>query len=242
MESNLTQDEKLLSRSFCSKTSCTQKATETRQRILESALVLFKEKGFAQTSMRDIAERASVAVGASYYYYRTKEELVLAFYEKLIGLDLIILEQLKSQTKSFEERFSKYCTYKVDQLAEYRSFIKVIAKASADGHDPICAFGAGTKPVRDHTIEVMRQLAEGSDLAIAQDLEECKPLLLWGIHLSLIFFWMNDRNDTETRTHKLISLSSFLIPKLFKLSLLPLTGTLRQKTKEMISTIVNEKA
>ena len=60
--------------------SSTRKADETRQRILEAALALFAERGFEEATMRQIAERAGVAAGAAYYYFASKDELVLEFY------------------------------------------------------------------------------------------------------------------------------------------------------------------
>ena len=56
------------------------KAEETRNRILDAALRLFRERGFAETTMRDVATEAGVATGAAYYYFRSKEDLVMAFY------------------------------------------------------------------------------------------------------------------------------------------------------------------
>src|SRR3954469_850017 len=60
----------------------TAKAEETRERILDAALGLFREKGFDQTTMRDIAAEAGVATGAAYYYFRSKEELARACYRR----------------------------------------------------------------------------------------------------------------------------------------------------------------
>ena len=48
------------------KTRPTPRAEDTRRRIYESALDLFREKGFEQTTMRDIAAKARVALGAAY--------------------------------------------------------------------------------------------------------------------------------------------------------------------------------
>ena len=45
----------------------TTKAEETRDRILDAALRLFRERGFAETTMRDVAAAAGVATGAAYY-------------------------------------------------------------------------------------------------------------------------------------------------------------------------------
>src|SRR6478752_8147030 len=65
------------------RTRSTPKAEETRRRIYEAALESFRERGFEQTTMRDIARQAGVALGAAYYYFASKEAIVLAFYEEM---------------------------------------------------------------------------------------------------------------------------------------------------------------
>ncbi|MWA07186.1 TetR family transcriptional regulator [Actinomadura sp. LD22] len=49
---------------------------DTRQRILDVALELFLERGYDQTSLREIAERLEVTKAALYYHFRTKEDIV----------------------------------------------------------------------------------------------------------------------------------------------------------------------
>lgn len=47
-----------------------------KQEILETALLLFEERGIQKTAMSDIAAKAGVAKGLLYYYYRSKEDLL----------------------------------------------------------------------------------------------------------------------------------------------------------------------
>ncbi|MDL4772576.1 MULTISPECIES: TetR/AcrR family transcriptional regulator [Thermomonosporaceae] len=49
---------------------------DTRQRIQDVALELFLERGYDQTSLREIAERLDVTKAALYYHFKTKEEIV----------------------------------------------------------------------------------------------------------------------------------------------------------------------
>jgi AcrR family transcriptional regulator len=46
--------------------------------LLEAALVLFVEKGFASTRAEEVAQRAGVSKGTLYLYYQSKEELLKA--------------------------------------------------------------------------------------------------------------------------------------------------------------------
>ena len=41
---------------------------------------LFRERGYAQTTMRAIAQEAGVAVGNAYYYFGSKDHLIQEFY------------------------------------------------------------------------------------------------------------------------------------------------------------------
>ena len=61
----------------------TGKAQRTREHILETALELFARKGYAETTMRDIAAEADCSLGLAYRYFARKEEMVLALYERL---------------------------------------------------------------------------------------------------------------------------------------------------------------
>ena len=56
-----------------------QRRKETRpQELLDAALALFVEKGFAATRAEEVAQRAGVSKGTLYLYYPSKEELFKA--------------------------------------------------------------------------------------------------------------------------------------------------------------------
>ncbi len=55
--------------------SSLSKGERTRQAILEAAYELFLEQGYAATSMRQIAERAGLALGGIYNHFPNKEAI-----------------------------------------------------------------------------------------------------------------------------------------------------------------------
>jgi AcrR family transcriptional regulator len=57
------------------------RAAETRERILDAAVSLFQEHGFAGTSIRDLAERAGVTTAAMYYYFDGKDQILEALFD-----------------------------------------------------------------------------------------------------------------------------------------------------------------
>lgn len=60
-----------------------QRGEDTRQRILETALVLFGAEGFDGASTRELAERAGVNLPAIQYYFGSKEGLYRAVVEHI---------------------------------------------------------------------------------------------------------------------------------------------------------------
>jgi AcrR family transcriptional regulator len=54
------------------------KGERTRQAILDAAYDLFLEQGFAATSMRQVAERAGIALGSTYNHFSGKDDIFQA--------------------------------------------------------------------------------------------------------------------------------------------------------------------
>jgi AcrR family transcriptional regulator len=53
-----------------------RKATERRRVILRTAAAVFRDRGYANASMDEIAERLDMAKGNLYYYFKNKQELL----------------------------------------------------------------------------------------------------------------------------------------------------------------------
>ncbi|MCY9528316.1 MULTISPECIES: TetR/AcrR family transcriptional regulator [Paenibacillus] len=59
-----------------------QKALETKNKLIDSALRVFSEKGYDSSTTKDIAREAEVTDGLIYHYFNSKEELLWAILEK----------------------------------------------------------------------------------------------------------------------------------------------------------------
>jgi len=61
----------------------------TKNKICKSALKLFSENGYFQTSIADIALKANISKGSFYHYYKSKEEIFDEIVKETI--DIILL-------------------------------------------------------------------------------------------------------------------------------------------------------
>ncbi|HWE89371.1 MAG TPA: TetR/AcrR family transcriptional regulator [Pseudonocardiaceae bacterium] len=66
----------------------------TADRIVRAAVELFAERGFDATSVQQIVERAAVTKGALYHYFTSKDDLLFAIYQSLIGVQNADLEDI----------------------------------------------------------------------------------------------------------------------------------------------------
>ena len=65
----------------------------TRDRIVQAAMELFWRKGYGSTSISDILETAKVNSGSLYYFFKGKQELLIAVLEAYRdGIDAMLLE------------------------------------------------------------------------------------------------------------------------------------------------------
>ena len=60
-------------------------ASDTRQRILDVAARLFVERGYAGTSVRDIAAELGIANPSLYYHFKSKQELLVELLREPFG-------------------------------------------------------------------------------------------------------------------------------------------------------------
>ncbi|PEE41491.1 TetR/AcrR family transcriptional regulator [Bacillus pseudomycoides] len=88
----------------------TDKRNVRQMRILEAAVDMFGEKGYASTSTSEIAKRAGVAEGTIFRYYKTKKDLLLAVVMPTLTkfaapffVQAFAKEVLENTYKSYEE-------------------------------------------------------------------------------------------------------------------------------------------
>lgn len=59
-------------------------AQQTRQRLLQAARELFNEKGFANTTLTEIVQRAGLTRGAAYWHFKSKDEIFITVVEQAL--------------------------------------------------------------------------------------------------------------------------------------------------------------
>ena len=86
-------------------------ALKTRENIIESAKKVISEKGFKEASIEDITQKAGVAKGTFYTYFKTKEEII----KELMATKFIKFED-DFLDKPLQEKIKEYNKNLMNQI------------------------------------------------------------------------------------------------------------------------------
>lgn len=215
----------------------TPKAEETGARILEAALSLFREQGFEEATIRDIAAKAGVATGAAYYYYPSKEAIVMDFYRRSSAEMQPKIEAALEGVSGLEKRLASLIRSKLEHFAPNRSVLRALLRNGADPKHPLSPFSADTKEIRDVDIAWFRRILADCGMRIPRDLESDLPEVLWFLQMGVIFFWVIDESPRQVRTARLVELASKSVTRLIRLSSLPLMRPVRKTALQVIALV-----
>lgn len=87
--------------------------------ILNSAIKVFSKKGFEAARMEDIARTAKLSVGGVYWYYKSKEEIIIAIMEQLIDKDVKDLSALLEAEGTVRARLETYISLSIEAAQKY---------------------------------------------------------------------------------------------------------------------------
>lgn len=97
-----------------------KKKANTRDKILETAVEVFNERGCSVTSLRTLASKLSISDGNLRYYFATKEDLILTLFTEMNERMLVLYEQyMDTENMTLQQyRNSLYDNYLI--MYEYR--------------------------------------------------------------------------------------------------------------------------
>ena len=100
--------------------------SDTKTKLLQTALELIWENSYGSVSVDDICHRAGVNKGSFYYAFKSKSDLAVAAIEYHWNEKRPLLDETFSSQITPLARIENYCDYVVrDQLAKYGQFGKL---------------------------------------------------------------------------------------------------------------------
>jgi len=213
----------------------TPKGELTRALILETALELFRERGYDDTTMRAIAQRAGVALGNAYYYFRSKEHLIQAFYARGHEEHLAAARPVLAGEKELTGRLRGVVHAKIRTAEPYHRFSGILFKTAADPHSPLSPFSPDSSPTRQESTALFAEVLQGSSTRVPKDLAAALPNLLWLYQMGVVLYWIHDDSAGRRRTYRLVDHTVDLVARAISLAGNPLLTPLRRRVLALLN-------
>ncbi len=161
---------------------------ERKQQITDAALQLFAEKGVKDTRMEDIAEAAKLSIGGLYWYFKSKEELLVASVEELFSCTQAVGDVAEDRSLSARKRLQEMTrlhTESYDTWSKYFLAAMELANMSFENNDMKNAF---YRKFSSYMTLVASVIADGIENG---ELKKMRPedgaAVFWALHDGLIY-------------------------------------------------------
>jgi AcrR family transcriptional regulator len=210
-----------------------QKGEETRTRIYDAALTLFRARGFESATMRDVATSAGMSLGAAYHYFPSKDAIVLAYYdevtcehERRVHSELTGVSDLRRRL-----RIPFHC--KLDILQHDRPLLGALLRFAGQPDHPLSFLGANTRSMQLRNVATFGESLR--DVRLPEDTRALAPLALWAMHMGVLLYFLYDTSPAQQRTRRLVDNGIDLFLVALKLGRLPIFGGFRRQVLRMLT-------
>jgi AcrR family transcriptional regulator len=200
---------------------------ETRRHVIETSLRLFREKGFEATTIRDIASASGLSLGAAYYYFKSKEAIVAAYYDFVQEEHQTRAREAFASAKDLRERLRAAMHSKIDIMQSDRALLRALFRYGGDPAHPLSWFGPATREQRRLSTAVFAEALAGERLP--DDIREAAPTLLWTMHMGVLLYFLYDESPSQRRTRTLIDAAVDLTVDVKRLVTSPLLRPFRRR-------------
>jgi len=198
-----------------------ERGTETRDRLVDTALRLFREDGYQATTMRRIATEAGVSLGNAYYYFASKDDLVHELYLAVQREHRELARPRLRRGATLTENLRVVLHAGIDVMAPYQEFGSSFLTVALPPSSRNSPFSADSTDARQQAISLMREVVTSSRGRPSGALLDRLPTLLWLAYLGITLHWVTDSSPGQARTRQLIDGVTPIISRLVRLARLP---------------------
>ncbi len=181
-----------------------QAKIENRARLLEVAANLFIDKGFEDTTTRDIAVAAGMAAGTLFNYFPSKETLAMTMVAEAFGRGEEDYRSRRTAEEGLAEELFLFVASGLRQLRPLRPFLGPVLERSLSPfpRKSVCPEG---ETARLEHLAVVREVVGRHGFAAAPD--HVVMTIYWSLYLGILASWTNDTSPNQEETRALIDYS-----------------------------------
>lgn len=133
-------------------TTQAQRSQEKKRKIFEVSMEMFRQKGYNQTTIRDICAAAHITIGTFYNFYGDKSGILLEYFRQLTNERSHILEH---SPDNLADPYQAICDYFMTVVDMQDRFGRDLSREFASHGASLLISGMGTIPPGIHQIALL---------------------------------------------------------------------------------------
>ncbi len=171
--------------------------------LLDSAARLFASRGYAATSMREIAVEAGMLPGSVYYHFPSKEELLVAVYsagvEELVG---VVAEAAQRESDPWS-RLEAICRAHLETVLRDSDYAHVLIRVLPDD---IPGAAQRLRTLRERYETLFRDAVATLPLTPRADRRALRLMLIGALNWAALWFNPQGRDSPRVLARKFVGL------------------------------------
>ncbi len=176
-----------------------EKKRQTRQRIIEIAHNLLRDRGFEKTTTRDIVAGAEIAAGTLFNYFPTKEALAMTILAESLDRAEAEFEGRLRGDEGLAEALFAYAAVGLRCLAPHRRYVGEVLETAMSPFGSNAVGEVGERVRQDH-LEVVRRLIVSRCPESSDGPSFIAMHLYWTLYLGVLSFWTRDASTSQEDT------------------------------------------
>lgn len=98
---------------------------QRKSQIIEAATNVFARLGFQKARMDDIVEESGLSKGTLYWYFKSKDELIIGILDRLLGSEIAELRKLNESDGPVLEKLAGFIELTIDDFKKFSPYVQM---------------------------------------------------------------------------------------------------------------------
>lgn len=175
---------------------------ERKDQILDAATDVFAEKGFNDTRMDDIVQKSGLSKGTLYWYFKSKDEIILSIFERIFSREFQELEKRVESEGTATEHLLHYTDRVVEDVSRMLRLMPLAYEFMSWAFRRKFVQDAFKLYINKYMNILIPVIQQGIDTGEFRDIDSHSAAITLGaIFEGTILLWVYDNSLVDTKKH-----------------------------------------
>jgi len=175
---------------------------ERKTQILDAATKVFTKKGFQKARMDDIVKESGLSKGALYWYFKSKDDLIVGILDHMFQRQIEDLSTLIGQHNTATERLEYFFDQTIEEFKQFERFMPIMLDFVALAFRATAVQKAFKKFFRKYMAIVIPLIQQGVDSGEFRPVDAEEAAIAVGAILEgTILLWAYDSETVDVTRH-----------------------------------------